>query len=215
MDAKAAKMIELENITGVIIAGGRSTRMGGGDKSLLKIGDVTILQAVHHKLEAQVKDIAINTNSDDPRFKIGSTPCFSDTLANFQGPLAGLLASMQWVRENRPSTTHIVTIASDSPFFPDNLTAELAANAPDAETIIMAKSGGFNHPVFALWPVSLSNDLEKWLSDTGILKVMAWVRSHPHIFVDFPFERENDPFFNINTPEDLAIAQKIYQEQQA
>lgn len=207
-------MIEHKNIIGIVIAGGQSTRMGGGDKTLMKLGENTILHAVLGKLQAQVNETAINTNSDDAGFNINSIACFSDTLAGFQGPLAGLLASMLWVRKNHPSATHIVTVAGDSPFFPDNMTMKLLAAAPDGKTIVMAESGGFNHPVFALWPISLCEDLQKWLDETGILKVMAWVRSHPHVFVDFPFEKEFDPFFNINTPEDLTIADRLYREQQ-
>lgn len=207
-------MIKQDKIIGIIIAGGQSTRMGGGDKTLLKLGDVTILQAVMDALQPQVGEIAINTNSNADDFAALPLPVFSDTLSGYQGPLAGILASMLWVRKNRPLVTHIATVAGDSPFFPYEMVYTLTQSAPDTETIIMAESAGFNHPVFALWPVSLCDNLQKWLNDTDILKVMAWVRSHKHVFVDFPFENECDPFFNINTPQDLEIANKAYQERQ-
>lgn len=214
MPAKVAAMIDRKNIIGIVIAGGRSTRMGGGDKALLALGGTTILDAVLDKLQRQTATVAINTNSENAEFTQRPVASFPDTIAGFQGPLAGLLSAMLWARKHHAGATHILTVAGDSPFFPDDMTQKLAAAAPDIDTIVMAESGGFNHPVFALWPLALCDDLQKWLDETGILKVMAWVRSHPHKFVDFPFHEAGDPFFNINTPEDLAAANKIYRGRQ-
>lgn len=209
MRAKAAAMIEHEDIVGIIIAGGRSSRMGGGDKTLLPLGDKRIIEHVADKLAKQVNNLAINSNSPDREFARLGLPIFADTIEGYQGPLAGLLASLIWVRKNHPHAKYVVTVASDSPFFPDDLVEKLASACHDPNSIMMAESGGFNHPIFALWPISLCDDLQKWLSETGNLKVMAWVRTHAWACVDFPIVDGRDPFFNINKPEDLKAATKM------
>ncbi|MDZ7823507.1 MAG: molybdenum cofactor guanylyltransferase MobA [Ahrensia sp.] len=197
-------MIDPKRIIGIVIAGGQATRMGGGDKTLLTLGGVPILATLLDKLAKQTASAAINSNSDAANFAAFNVPVFSDSGSAFAGPLAGILASMRWARDNHPEATHIATVAGDSPFFPDDLVPRLVEQAPDGNTIMMAASDGHNHPVFGLWPIDLQDALQTWLDETGILKVMAWVRTQPHVMVDFTTAKTPDPFFNINTPEDLA-----------
>lgn len=202
-------MIEGNNIVGVVLAGGKSTRMGGGDKALLNLNGKTIINTVARRLSAQVHTIAINTNSSATEFHALGVDVFSDTLDGYQGPLAGVLASMLWAKKNHRTATHLVTVAGDTPFFPLDLVPILSRGAPSSDTIVIAQSQGNNHAVFALWPLNLCDNLQEWLRNTDTLKVMAWVKMHPHHFIEFPLENGLDPFFNINTPDDLKMAERF------
>ena len=198
---------------GVLFAGGQSRRMGGGDKSLQALGGRSMIAHAIDTLAAQVDALIINANGDAARFAAFGLPVVPDRDADFAGPLAGLLAGMMWTRAHCPAARHVMTAACDTPFFPADIAARLsaAAGAADAD-IAIAASGGQGHFVFGLWPVALADDLEAYLAE-GRRKVQDWIARYAHVTVDFlPVEiggASVDPFFNINTPEDLAQAEAL------
>lgn len=206
-------MTAFEPVTGVILAGGLSRRMGGGDKGLLDLGGASMLDRVIDRLRPQVGRLVLNANGDPGRFAAFGLPVVADATADYAGPLAGILAGMRWSLAHVPAARHIATVSSDAPFLPTDLVARLSseiADRPDA--ISLARSGGDVHPVIGLWPVALADDLEAWLA-AGTRKVLVWVDRHPSAQVDFPQieigGRRIDPFFNANTPEELAAARAL------
>ena len=191
---------------GVILAGGQATRMGGGDKGLLPLGAGSILSHVIGRLEPQVASMCLNANGDGARFQGFGLPVVADSVAEFPGPLAGVLAGMDWAAERGAS--HIVTAAADTPFFPGDLVPMLQLAAEEqGKPIALARTADGRHPTFGLWPVELREDLRDELL-AGTRKVLAWTDKHGTAFADFP-SGEIDPFFNVNTPEDLAKAQAV------
>ena len=200
------------DIAGVVLAGGLARRMGGGDKALLELGGRPILAHVIERLEPQVGSIVINANGDPARFADYGLPVAADPIDGFAGPLAGVLAGFDWARENLPDAEWIVTVASDTPFFPADLVARmLAAIEADGAEMACAASGGRHHPVFGLWPVRLAEDLRRAMIDEDIRKVDIWTARYRLAAVAFgtdPF----DPFFNANRPEDLEKAQSLFDE---
>lgn len=194
-------------VTGVILAGGLSRRMGGGDKGLLDLAGKPMLGHVIERLAPQVTRLAINANGDPARFSAFGLPIVPDTVGGFAGPLAGVLAGMRWSAANAPSARAIVTAAGDAPLLPHNLVARLlAAVEGRSGAIALAQSAGELHPVIGLWPVALADDLEEQLSK-GLRKVLHWTDRHGTVPVPFPPLRlggvEIDPFFNTNTPQEL------------
>lgn len=195
----------MQQPAGVILAGGQSTRMGGGDKGLLKLGGRTLLDQVADRLEPQVFEVALNANGDASRFNT-SLPVIADSIADFAGPLAGVLAGLDWAASRGHS--HIVTAAADTPFFPCDLVPRLLLAAEEAPIALAAtpEKGRINrHPTFGLWPVELRNDLRAAL-EGGLRKVVLWTDKHGTALAEFstdPF----DPFFNVNTPEDMELAE--------
>ena len=194
-------------VTGVILAGGQSRRMGGGDKDLLDLNGRPMLAHVIERLSPQVGRLLINANGDPARFAGFGLPVEADTIADFPGPLAGVLAGMHWSRANAPEARWIATAAGDTPLLPVDLVArglEAVADRPGA--IALAQSAGELHPVIGLWPVALADDLAAALA-TGVRKVLAWTDRHGTVAVPFPMLRleskELDPFFNANTPQEL------------
>ncbi len=195
------------SVTGVILAGGQSRRMGGGDKGLLELNGKPMLQHVIDRLRPQVGSIAINANGDPGRFAQFGLPVIPDTVAGFVGPLAGVLAGMRWSAAHAPEARWIVTAAGDAPLLPTDLVARLVAAAAErADAIALAQSHGELHPVIGLWPVALADDLEEQLA-RGVRKVLHWTDRHGTVPVPFPAARiggaEIDPFFNANTPQEL------------
>jgi molybdenum cofactor guanylyltransferase len=196
------------SVTGIILAGGLSRRMGGGDKGLLDLGGKAMLAHVIERLAPQVGAIAINANGDPGRFARFGLEVIPDTVAGFVGPLAGVLAGMRWSAAHAPQARWIVTAAGDAPLLPVDLVARLLAAAADApnDAIALAQSHGELHPVIGLWPVVLADDLESQLAQ-GVRKVLHWTDRHGTLPVPFPPARvggaELDPFFNANTPEEL------------
>lgn len=188
---------------GVILAGGRATRLGGADKALIDLGGAPMLAHAIRRLRPQVTDIALSANGDPGRFAGFSLPVLPDPVPGFPGPLAGVLAGMDWAA--RQGASHIVTAAADTPFFPTGLVAALLAVAQrDRQPIALAATASGLHPTFGLWPVSLRDDLALAL-DAGTRKVSGWALAEGAAraaFDDMPF----DPFFNVNTPADLAEA---------
>lgn len=189
---------------GVILAGGQARRMGGGDKGLLPLGDGTILDHVIARFKPQVARLALNANGDGTRFDPLGLPVLQDSLDGFLGPLAGVLAGLHWAAEQ--GADRVVTVAADTPFFPADLVPELLLAAESQnKPIALARTENGRHPTFGLWPVALRDDLETALKD-GVRKVVAWTDRHGTAMADFP-TTQFDPFFNVNTPEDLALAQ--------
>ncbi|MEM6497229.1 MAG: molybdenum cofactor guanylyltransferase MobA [Pseudomonadota bacterium] len=203
------------NIVGVLLAGGLSRRMGGGDKSLLDVAGQSMMQHVVDRLSPQVTALAINANGDPARFAAFGLPVVPDTIDGFVGPLAGVLAGMRWAETLAEPARWVVTASTDAPFIPEQLVARLRDEKDREEAAIaLAKSGGHLHPVIGLWPVGLADDLEAALRD-GIRKVLHWTDRHGIVAVDFPFvavgSEEIDPFFNANTPEELDRARELVQ----
>jgi molybdenum cofactor guanylyltransferase len=194
-------------VTGVILAGGQSRRMGGGDKGLLELAGKPMLSHVIDRLGHQVGRMVINANGDPGRFTAFALDVAPDTLAGFVGPLAGVLAGMRWSEANTPAARWIVTAAGDAPMLPLDLVSKLTAAVGDRpNAIALAQSAGELHPVIGLWPVSLVEDLQAAL-ESGVRKVLHWTDRHGTVAVDFPMMRvggvEVDPFFNANTPQEL------------
>ena len=191
---------------GVILAGGQATRMGGGDKGLLPLGDATILGHVIDRLAPQVAGLALNANGDPARFAAFGLPVLPDSVDGFAGPLAGVLAGLDWAAVEGAS--HIVTAAADTPFFPADLVPRLIlAAGTEGKPIALARTADGRHPTFGLWPVALRDDLRDALA-SGTRKVVAWTDRHGTAQADFPSDGF-DPFFNVNTPEDLETAQTL------
>ncbi len=204
-------------VVGVVLAGGLSRRMGGGDKSLMILGGKPMISHAIERLSPQAGTLIINANRDSSDFSDFSRPVIADTVEGFAGPLAGILAGMEWARENAPDARWIASVAADTPFFPTYFVARcVAASNLEEDMIALAKSGEKLHPVFGLWPVSLADDLRKWLQNGTNRKVLAWVDRHQLAEISFPkFEQAGkllDPFFNINSPDDLEVAQAILGE---
>lgn len=195
------------NITGVILAGGLSRRMGGGDKGLLELAGKPMLGHVIDRLRPQVGSMVINANGEAERFARFGLPVAADTVEGFVGPLAGVLAGMRWSVANAPQASHIVTAPGDAPLLPVDLVAHLIGAVEDRSgAIALAQSGGELHPVVGLWPVALADDLETQLG-LGVRKVLHWTDRHGTVPVAFPMVRvcslDLDPFFNANTPQEL------------
>ncbi|MEJ8574404.1 molybdenum cofactor guanylyltransferase MobA [Microbaculum marinum] len=202
---------------GCVLAGGLSRRMGGGDKSLRDLGGQPMLARVLDRLKPQVGEFVINANGDPDRFAAFGAPVTPDPVPGFAGPLAGVLAGMRWAERHAPKARWVVTVATDTPFFPANLVTRLVGAAGHHETMIaLAKSGDRVHPVFGLWPVALADDLEAAIRDEELRKVLVWVHRHPHVEVIFSGPvidgTEIDPFFNVNTPEDMEVAEALAEE---
>ncbi|WP_226782009.1 molybdenum cofactor guanylyltransferase MobA [Oceaniglobus trochenteri] len=186
---------------GVILAGGLARRMGGGDKGLLPLGRGTILSHVIDRLEPQVAGLALNANGDPARLAGLGLPVVPDSIDGFAGPLAGVLAGLDWAAAQ--GGEYIVTAAADTPFFPCDLVPRLLAEGPG---IVLAATPDGAHPTFGLWPVALRDDLRAALQD-GLRKVVQWTDRHGAR--QALFDEGGTPFFNVNTPEDLARAEAM------
>lgn len=203
------------DIVGCVLAGGRSSRMGGGDKPLLDLGGRPILGHVLARLRPQVGSILVNANGDPERFEAFGVPVVGDQVADFAGPLAGILAGLRWAQSSAPTATHVLTVSGDAPFFPDDLGARLsAAVAASPGAMAIASSAGQLHPVFGLWPVAAADGLERDIK-AGHRAVHAWCEQRGTLAVDFPLAmlggRKVDPFINANTPLELAELRFIVQ----
>jgi molybdopterin-guanine dinucleotide biosynthesis protein A len=194
---------------GLVLAGGLARRMGGGDKALIRIGGVTILDRVLACLSAQCAGLAINANGDPARFADTGVPVLPDDVTGFVGPLAGVLTGLDYLAANVPSIAWMLTVPGDCPFLPDDLVERLHAARREAGTpLACARSGEWRHPVVALWPVALRADLRHALVDEDLRKIEIWTARHGIAIADWPTEPV-DPFFNINTPQDVVQAEHI------
>jgi molybdopterin-guanine dinucleotide biosynthesis protein A len=194
---------------GLVLAGGLARRMGGGDKALISIGGATILDRVLACLSAQCAGVAINANGDPARFATTGAPVIADDVEGFVGPLAGVLAGLDHLAKEARGTEWLLTVPGDCPFLPDDLVERLhQVRRERGKVLACAKSGDWRHPVVALWPVALRDDLRHALVDEDLRKIEAWTGRHGVAIAEWPTE-PFDPFFNVNTPEDLAAAERI------
>ena len=199
------------DIPGIILAGGLSRRMGGGDKGLLMLGKTTIIERVIDKILPQVGSLAININGDSSRFPDYKLPIIPDSIKGYLGPLSGILAGMEWAFKN--GNRYIATVAADTPFLPDDLIKRLHAmvksknlNIGIAASRILSGDDVFIHPTFGIWEVALKDDLRDALAN-DTRKIMFWAKKFKLDYYYFDTsDKLSDPFFNINTPDDLAKA---------
>jgi molybdenum cofactor guanylyltransferase len=194
---------------GLVLAGGLARRMGGGDKARIKIGGASILQRVLACLSPQCGRIIINANGDAARFADIGLPVVADSVPDFAGPLAGILAGLDWAAAHAPDNEWLLSVPGDCPFLPKDLVTRLhdaraTANVP----LACARSGEWRHPVVGLWPVKLREDLRHALVSEGLHKIELWTARHGIAIAEWP-TTPIDPFFNVNTPKDAAQAEAI------
>jgi len=193
---------------GLVLAGGQARRMGGGDKASLKVGGATILDRVLARLDPHCKPIILNANGDPARLVRYGLAVVADSVPDFAGPLAGILVGLDWAAKNAPGIEWLASAPGDCPFLPKDLVPRLhAARIAEKKPLACARSGEWRHPVVGLWPVALRDDLRRALAE-GLHKIEAWTGRHGAALAAWP-DRPFDPFFNINTPEDLAKAEEI------
>jgi molybdopterin-guanine dinucleotide biosynthesis protein A len=194
---------------GVVLAGGLARRMGGGDKPMLRVGGRLMLERVAARLAPQCARIILNANGDLTRFESFGLPVVADAIEGFAGPLAGVLAALDWAGANRPDLEWVVSAAGDCPFLPTDLVARLhAARKSQGAELAVAASGGRSHPAIGLWRVALREDLRRALVVEHCRKVSSWTARHSLAMATWPTE-PFDPFFNVNTAEDLAEAERL------
>ncbi len=208
----ASRSIDPKNdgrdVVGVLLAGGQARRMGGGDKCLRELGGQTMLARVIARVRPQVGRLVLNANGDPARFAAYGLPVVADVVSGQAGPLAGVLTGMTWAAENAPACPLIATVPTDAPFLPADLVARLHAALEDGADMACAMSGGRAHPVVGLWPVRLLEALRRAVIEEGVRKVDQWTGRHGLATVDFDAD-PIDPFFNANTPEDMAAAERL------
>jgi molybdenum cofactor guanylyltransferase len=194
---------------GVLLAGGLARRMGGGDKPMRQIGGRTILARVIARLEPQCDGLILNANGDPARFASFGLPVISDTVENFPGPLAGILAALDWAAANRPGVSWVLSAAADCPFLPRDLVARLhRARAEQNAQLAVAASDGQSHPVIGLWNVALREELRHALVVEDVRKIDRWTARYRLATVTWAAE-PLDPFFNANTVDDIVAAERL------
>ena len=194
---------------GLVLAGGLARRMGGGDKARITIGGTAILDRVLARLKPHCTQVILNANGDPARFSGFGLPVVADDIPDFAGPLAGVLAGLEWMAANKPGIDWLVTAPADCPFLPDDLVPRLHQAARNqGRRLACARSGEWRHPVVGIWPVVLAADLRHALIDEGLHKIETWTARHGVAVADWPAVPV-DPFFNVNTPEDVLVAERI------
>jgi molybdopterin-guanine dinucleotide biosynthesis protein A len=194
---------------GVVLAGGLARRMGGGDKSMRRIDGLTILDRVIERLGPQCDGLLLNANGDPARFARFRAPVVADTVEGYAGPLAGVLAGLDWTAANRPDVEWIVSVAADCPFLPRDLVKRLhRARMAKGADLAVATSARRTHPVIGLWQVAMRDELRHALVEEGIRKVDHWTARYRVATASWPAEPV-DPFFNVNTIKDLAEAERL------
>jgi molybdopterin-guanine dinucleotide biosynthesis protein A len=198
-----------EKPLGLVLAGGLARRMGGGDKARIAIGGETILARVLARLTPQCTSVILNANGDPERFADTGLPVVPDSVPDFAGPLAGILAGLDWAAAHAPAVADLASLPADCPFPPRDLVARLAAaRQAEGKPLACARSGDWRHPVVGLWPVALRENLRRALTQEGLHKIEIWTGRHGVAIADWPASPV-DPFFNVNTPEDAAEANRI------
>jgi molybdopterin-guanine dinucleotide biosynthesis protein A len=196
-------------IPGILLAGGLARRMGGGDKPMRRIGGRTILDRVIARLKPQCCELILNANGDPARFADFGLPVIPDTVENFPGPLAGILAGLDWAAVHHPGATHVLSAAADCPFLPRDLVARLeSARAEQDAQLAVAASGGQSHPVIGLWSVALRDELRHALVVEDVRKIDRWTARYKLATMSWP-ATPLDPFFNANTMDDIAEADRL------
>ena len=203
-------MMKIEPATpGILLAGGLARRRGGGDKPMRSIAGRTILDRVIARLDPQCDGLVLNANGDPARFAAYGLPVIADQVADFQGPLAGLLAGLDWIAAHRPDVTWVLSAAADCPFLPRDLVARLHhARTEQNAQVAVAASGGQSHHVIGLWSVTLRERLRHALAVENVRQVQRWTARFSVATVTWPTE-PLDPFFNTNTVDDLALAERL------
>lgn len=183
--------------------------MGGGDKALREIGGTSILARIVTVMRAQCGGLVLNANGDPARFAAAGLPVVPDDLPGFLGPLAGILAGLDWIAAHHPKLSHAVSVPTDTPFLPGDLVQRLdAARVAQRAAIAIACSGGREHPVVTLWPVAIRHELRAALVEEGLRKMGAFTGRYPAARVEWPTE-PHDPFFNANEPADFAAGEAM------
>jgi molybdopterin-guanine dinucleotide biosynthesis protein A len=194
---------------GLILAGGLARRMGGGDKAMLEIAGVTILDRVLACLAPQTVGLVINANGDPARFADTGLPVVADGVPDFAGPLAGILAGLDYAAQETPGIEWVASVPGDCPFLPEDLVERLhAARRQAGVPLACARSGDWRHPVAGIWPLALREDLRRAVVDEGLRKIEVWTARHGIGLAEWP-DTPVDPFFNVNTPEDAVAAERI------
>jgi molybdopterin-guanine dinucleotide biosynthesis protein A len=206
-------------VAGVVLAGGRSSRMGRDDKCLAPLAGKPVLAHVIERLRPQLSALAINANQEPARFAGFGLPVIADRIGGRAGPLAGLHAALAWAKHCGSGASHVVTVACDTPFLPDDLVERfLAALRETGRACCVARSAEGVHPVIGLWPIALASELDAALKQ-GLRKASAWAEQQGAVEVFFPpmqiSGRAIDPFFNINWPEELAEANALLDQAKA
>jgi molybdopterin-guanine dinucleotide biosynthesis protein A len=203
------------SVIGLLLAGGKSSRMGGGDKCLRLLAGRPIIARIIERLKPQVSGIVINANGDSSRFAAYGLPVVADRIAGFAGPLAGIHAGLEWIKANCPGTSRAVTVATDTPFFPPDLVRRFLDEERRSAAFLVARSDEGVHPVIGLWPVTLASAIEDFLKREK-RKVGRFAEEQGAVEVYFPKVEIGgalmDPFFNINEPEELAKADMLLKE---
>jgi molybdenum cofactor guanylyltransferase len=198
-----------EHIMAVVLAGGLARRMGGGDKCLKLLAGQPILAHVLERLDGQAERILLNANGDVTRFASWGVPVATDVVAGFGGPLVGVLTALEWAAIHAPEITDVVSVPADGLFLPRDLVRRLVeARAGVGAVLAQAASNGRPNPVVGLWPVTLAAELRHAVVEEGVAKVDAWTARYRLVTVDFE-AASVDPFFNANTQEDLAEAERL------
>jgi molybdenum cofactor guanylyltransferase len=194
---------------GLVLAGGLARRMGGGDKALIRIGGTTILDRVLARLRPACSGLILNANGDPARFASYGLPVIADSVPDFAGPLAGILAGLDWAATHAPDVAWVASAPGDCPFLPADLVSRLHETRERAGMpLACARSGDWRHPVVGLWQVALREDLRRALIGEGLHKIEVWTARHGIAIAEWP-DTPVDPFFNVNTPEDAAKAEEI------
>jgi molybdopterin-guanine dinucleotide biosynthesis protein A len=202
-----------ERTVGLVLAGGLARRMGGGDKALIRIGGAAILDRVLTVLRGSCEPIILNANGDPARFARYGLPVIADSVPDFAGPLAGILAGLDWAAAHAPETEWVVSAPGDCPFLPADLVRRLHATRAEAGTpLACARSGDWRHPVVGLWRVDLRDDLRHALTVEDLRKIEIWSARHGVAIASWP-DQPIDPFFNVNTPDDVATADRVAKQQ--
>ncbi len=207
-------MKSAESIVGIILAGGLARRMGGGDKCLLPLSGKTLLQRTIERAQPQVPQLLLNANGSSLRFARSRLPVIADIFANNLGPLAGIHAGLDWMATNAPNQQWLASFASDTPFFPLDMVQRLneltgiSALRSEKPSLIVASSKLQVHPVFALWHISLLPQIKSQLETGEIPRLQEWILQYKPMSVEFS-ATDYDPFFNINSPQDLYAAESL------
>jgi molybdopterin-guanine dinucleotide biosynthesis protein A len=201
------------NIAGVLLAGGQSRRMGGGDKCLRELGGRTLLARIIERAAPQIGPLMLNVNGDGSRFATFGLPVVADVVGGYAGPLAGVLTGLEWAAGHAPGCDWVASFACDAPFLPRDLVARLRTAVEDQNAdMACARSNGRDHPVFGLWPVRLAAELRHALVEEDIRKVDIWTARYDLAQADFDGDNV-DPFFNVNRPDDFATAETFLDKQ--
>ena len=196
----------MQGVGFLLLAGGQSRRMGGGDKNQLNLGGKSVLHHILDRVDRAGAPTAINANGDPLRFEAYGLPVIADVVDGYAGPLAGILTGLEWISMYHPKCTHMISLATDAPFLPPDLAHRLYARLGRDAIIVQAQSNGQRHPVFAIWPVALAADLRQAVCEEGVRKIDHFTQRH-HCGV-VAFSGTPDPFLNINRPEDFAEAER-------